>query len=366
MNNTECKTETEEELKDRLLAEYRKKQEEEELQEECRKSLLDRKRWRYTKMYDFLKVPYTDVIIIRDLDFKRSIVHAYDRVFDFKYLSDYGNDYYVKEHDFTYIESRSRSLEERVNNFGNKNYFSRDINELNNYGAYYIRNDRKFHIFYMNSATLCPFCGDLTPNENEEYVGDIFSESCLSNLRSQAVFYKRCCDHKKMSRKDYLHSWKAVTKKTFWGKVEKSYLEILQESVYPSPIKHDRGYFKNKKEKTNKAPKEKTKKSFNYKSPKDITSGNVYLMKNGLNGRIKIGRTKNKPVYRERTLQSQEPEVNLIFYRKVSDMSETERYLHTLFASKRFRGEWFDLSKEDVEEAKSIIEKASSRSLGKK
>ena len=96
-----------------------------------------------------------------------------------------------------------------------------------------------------------------------------------------------------------------------------------------------------------------------FEPAKYIESGNVYLMKNDLNGRIKIGRTKDKPVYRERTLQSQEPEVNLIFYRKVSDMSETEKHLHALFASKRFRGEWFDLSQEDIEEAKSIIERAS-------
>jgi hypothetical protein len=96
-----------------------------------------------------------------------------------------------------------------------------------------------------------------------------------------------------------------------------------------------------------------------FEPAKYIESGNVYLMKSDRNGRIKIGRTKDEPVYRERTLQSQEPEVNLIFYRKVSDMSETERCLHKLFASMRFRGEWFDLSKEDIEYAKSIIERAS-------
>ena len=84
--------------------------------------------------------------------------------------------------------------------------------------------------------------------------------------------------------------------------------------------------------------------------------GNVYLMKSDLNGRIKIGRTKGKPVYRERTLQSQEPEVSLIFYRKVENMNETERFLHNLFASKRLRGEWFELSNDDIEKAKSFLE----------
>ena len=84
--------------------------------------------------------------------------------------------------------------------------------------------------------------------------------------------------------------------------------------------------------------------------------GNVYLMKSDLNGRIKIGRTKGKPVYRERTLQSQEPEVSIIFYRKVENMNETERFLHNLFASKRLRGEWFELSNDDIEKAKSFLE----------
>ena len=92
-------------------------------------------------------------------------------------------------------------------------------------------------------------------------------------------------------------------------------------------------------------------------------TGNVYLMKSDRNGRIKIGRTKDKPVYREKTLQSQEPEVRLIFHREVLYMNETERYLHSLFDSKRFRGEWFDLSGDDIEKAKSIIKKGISGSV---
>ena len=94
--------------------------------------------------------------------------------------------------------------------------------------------------------------------------------------------------------------------------------------------------------------------------------GNVYLMINNLNGRVKIGITKNKPKYRERALQSQEPDIKLLFHKNVLFMRETERYLHKLFDSRRFRGEWFDLSKEEIEEAKSIIERASNGSIYKK
>ena len=44
-------------------------------------------------------------------------------------------------------------------------------------------------------------------------------------------------------------------------------------------------------------------------------------------------------------------------------MNETERYLHSLFDSKRFRGEWFDLSEDDIKKAKSIIKKGISGSV---
>ena len=91
--------------------------------------------------------------------------------------------------------------------------------------------------------------------------------------------------------------------------------------------------------------------------------GNVYLMKSDRNGRVKIGRTKDKPVYRERTLQSQEPEVRLIFHREVLFMMETEKYLHRFFKRKRFCGEWFDLSEDDIKKAKCIIEKGVGGSL---
>ena len=107
----------------------------------------------------------------------------------------------------------------------------------------------------------------------------------------------------------------------------------------------------------NKQGKEKSKTKIKTKS------GNVYLMINNVNGRIKIGRTTRDPVYREKTLQSQEPEIDLLFYKNVLFMMETEKYLHRFFKRKRFRGEWFDLSEDDIKKAKSIIEKGVGGSL---
>lgn len=77
---------------------------------------------------------------------------------------------------------------------------------------------------------------------------------------------------------------------------------------------------------------------------------NIYLMKNKRNGYIKIGLTKGKPEYRESTLQSQEPEIELMFSFK--SKRSTEEKLHYEFSNKRLRGEWFELSDDDVNDIK--------------
>lgn len=86
------------------------------------------------------------------------------------------------------------------------------------------------------------------------------------------------------------------------------------------------------------------------KSKKIDDDVNIYLMKNKRNGYIKIGLTKGKPEYRESTLQSQEPEIELMFSFK--SKRSTEEKLHYEFSNKRLRGEWFDLSDDDVNDIK--------------
>lgn len=76
----------------------------------------------------------------------------------------------------------------------------------------------------------------------------------------------------------------------------------------------------------------------------------LYLMKNEANGYYKIGITKNL-ARREKTLQSEEPDITLFRYRKCKDRKEAsfiEKILHTLFIDYRVRGEWFSLDKEQV------------------
>ena len=81
----------------------------------------------------------------------------------------------------------------------------------------------------------------------------------------------------------------------------------------------------------------------------------VYLMHDTSNGYYKIG-VSNKPDYREKTLQSEKPTIELITSKKfpVRKIAESiEKSLHSVYDNKRLRGEWFELDEDDV---KNIIE----------
>jgi hypothetical protein len=79
----------------------------------------------------------------------------------------------------------------------------------------------------------------------------------------------------------------------------------------------------------------------------------VYVMLNKVTGKYKIGRS-NNPEYREKTLQSQEPDIELLFSCHESIVSEKK--LHEIFNDKRVRGEWFDLDSDDILEIRKIMQ----------
>ena len=84
----------------------------------------------------------------------------------------------------------------------------------------------------------------------------------------------------------------------------------------------------------------------------------VYLMKDTANGRYKIGMSK-KPEYRERTLQSEKPEITLICSKMYSSRDEArkiEKELHQRFKNNRIRGEWFNLSDSEVKNVRLYLE----------
>jgi hypothetical protein len=71
----------------------------------------------------------------------------------------------------------------------------------------------------------------------------------------------------------------------------------------------------------------------------------IYLMEDLRNRSFKIGRSKT-PGKRERTLQSEVPQV--VMRISIPAEEECERQLHSHFVSKRFRGEWFTLTNDDL------------------
>src|SRR5690606_20974667 len=77
----------------------------------------------------------------------------------------------------------------------------------------------------------------------------------------------------------------------------------------------------------------------------------VYLMYDSTNGYYKIG-ISNNPEYRERTLQSEKPTIEMIIAKKfpIRKIAENfEKSLHLTYSEKRVRGEWFELNQMDVE-----------------
>ncbi len=86
-------------------------------------------------------------------------------------------------------------------------------------------------------------------------------------------------------------------------------------------------------------------------SQSDLFPCFVYLILHN-NGNVKIGRSKN-PIAREKTLQSEDPELSLLAYWNCP--SAIEKELHLKFKTKRKRGEWFNLQPEDLKNIKEYL-----------
>lgn len=98
------------------------------------------------------------------------------------------------------------------------------------------------------------------------------------------------------------------------------------------------------------SPKDEKK----YEGPK--TPGFIYFAKK--NNFIKIGRTKNVES-RMKNLQGNHPTaapIELLHVISTKDYTQAERAFHTCFANKRIKGEWFQLTEEDIECIKEMKE----------
>ncbi len=103
-------------------------------------------------------------------------------------------------------------------------------------------------------------------------------------------------------------------------------------------------------------PKEDLEIASSEKSGKS-SSCYVYLMNDTTNNFFKIG-ISNKPQYREHTLQSDKPTIELLCAKEYPTRAIAEAIesaLHRVYANKRIRGEWFNLDSSDIENVKNTL-----------
>lgn len=155
--------------------------------------------------------------------------------------------------------------------------------------------------------------------------------------------------------KMYVHCFKNNIELEVSHRLINDDMKILDSDLTDVKLKNMISYFEQLSiEDLEKSEKKDTK----YKDRKEKDSY-VYIMTNKRNGYSKIG-ISNNPKYRESTLQSQEPEVKLIFKRIVVNPRDSEKKLHNHYSEHRLRGEWFDLTPEQIEECKELIKKETS------
>jgi len=156
---------------------------------------------------------------------------------------------------------------------------------------------------------------------------------CLRNHRDDEIFYFRPTDLRFCPNNDFKYSW-SEQYPTVKGDVLDCNLKLLDDGarVYIN-------YLKELERPT---------------TLNEMADGytKIYVMIDKNTGFYKIGRSKN-PLVREKTLQSEKPTIEMLH--TYDGKIKYEKDLHTMFADKRVRGEWFDLSGTDIEKIKNFF-----------
>lgn len=87
---------------------------------------------------------------------------------------------------------------------------------------------------------------------------------------------------------------------------------------------------------------------------KPLRKGSIYLATSGVHALTKIGFS-NQPASREHSLQASDPTLKMVFISEPVWTLKEEEAVHAKYASKRIRGEWFDLSSIEIEDVKSSL-----------
>ena len=353
------------ELAMELLENHKREQKQKQNEADRRKKLHRELMLGIKNVYDVLGVPHRDALVITGFQLRRTIIGGYSVILN---LSDKRNPVIESDYDACY-KSPNEGLAGRQERWhhGSGDHYNMEIKSHNEFWSRYA-SKQKLHAFYENRIHECPFCGrnEAQPDKHkwEDSPRHWFSRSMMwvdnvSEMKKDRLHitpfkYSRCRGCKSKSHKQYLAEYEYN-----FGIIDKK-KKAVYDAMYPSPIAHDASYFLEKRQRKTQSHQQDTNEvrfEYDIQDYASDYSGNVYLMFNNHTGRTKIGRTKNKPKFRERTLQSDEPDVELVFYRKVTDMCKTEKHMHHHFIEKRTRGEWFDLTDNELEEARKMIEK---------
>lgn len=82
----------------------------------------------------------------------------------------------------------------------------------------------------------------------------------------------------------------------------------------------------------------------------DTRGGYVYFVRDVAFGKIKIGYAKSDLDRRLNTLQAGCPqEIQLVAFIRTKNANKLEKELHRKYASKHYRGEWFDITDKDID-----------------
>jgi hypothetical protein len=89
-----------------------------------------------------------------------------------------------------------------------------------------------------------------------------------------------------------------------------------------------------------------------------MSKGFIYLLENVSDNTIKIGYTRGKVEKRaKQLLTGSSADLSIIKTIPTDFGYKTETYLHRIFSHKKVRGEWFNLTQEDIAKMEEICEK---------
>lgn len=75
--------------------------------------------------------------------------------------------------------------------------------------------------------------------------------------------------------------------------------------------------------------------------------GYIYIGADNSGWAVKIGKTK-EPKKREKQIRNMNPTFYFVFLVEVDNMDKTEKLIHRVYAEKRHKSEWFELTSKEI------------------